>query len=146
MSLTRMGDLIQSTPLICGWRKKYPDAHITLMVSSDFSGFAERIPGIDDHIVFNLRQFNERMDEKDFTWIEIYRYLESFLQSIMDRNFGTVFNLSHSRLSALMIRYLDIADIRGFHCTGYGDRVTHHPWLQYFGIEPFNRLDRKSVV
>lgn len=140
MSLTRMGDLIQSTPLIAGLRTRHPDAKITLMVSSDFSGFAERIPDIHDHIVFNLRQFNEKVDDKDFTWIEIYRYLEGFLQTIMDRNFDTVVNLSHSRLSALMIHYLGIQDIRGFHCTGYGDRVTNHPWLQYFGIEPFNRL------
>ena len=36
LNLTRMGDLIQTTPLVQGLRQKYPDAQITLMVSSDF--------------------------------------------------------------------------------------------------------------
>ena len=50
MSLTRMGDLVQATPLISGLRKKHPQAKITLMVSSDFAMFVPNIPDIDDSI------------------------------------------------------------------------------------------------
>jgi ADP-heptose:LPS heptosyltransferase len=140
MSLTRMGDMVQSTPLLAGLRGKYPRAHITLMVSSDFAAFAERIPFIDDTIVFNLRQFNEkRSRDGAFTWVEVYRYLEDFLRRTMDRKYDTVFNLSHSKLSALMISYMRIPHVRGFYCNETGNRMTEHPWLQYFGIEPFNR-------
>ena len=57
MSLTRMGDLVQSTPLISGLRKKYPSARITLMVTGDFSGFVPWIPDIVDSVVLDLRQF-----------------------------------------------------------------------------------------
>jgi ADP-heptose:LPS heptosyltransferase len=141
MSLTRMGDLIQSTPLISSLRKRYPDAKITLLVSSDFAEFAKRANYIDEIIVFNLRQFNKKGEKGELkSWVEVYQYLEGFLKTLSDLNFNKVYNLSHSKLSALMIHYLKIPEIVGFHCNRSGDRKTDHPWLQYFGIEPFNRL------
>lgn len=140
MSLTRMGDLVQATPLIGGLRDKYPEAGITLMVSSDFAGFAPNIAGIDDSIVMDVRQFTHKEKWQNFSWVVIYRYLEQFLADVKKRDFDMVVNLSHSRLSALMILYLGIKNVCGFHCNETGDRRTHHPWMQYFGIELFSRI------
>ena len=138
--MTRMGDLIQSTPLIARLRNKYPKSRFTLIVSSDFEKFAPRIPHIDEILLFNLRQFNTLNSQgKLKSWIEVYQYLEKFLQIIKSNNYDGVFNLSHSKLSALMLAYLKIPKVWGFFCNDTGDRMTYHPWFQYFGIEPFNR-------
>ncbi|MFQ5672111.1 MAG: glycosyltransferase family 9 protein [Nitrospinales bacterium] len=140
MNLTRMGDLVQSTPLISGLRKKHPDASITLMVCKEFESFASRIPFVDDVIVYDVLQFNRMKEQGEtVTWDVIYRYLEDLLRGVMERQFDLIFNLSHSRLSALMITYMGHGNVRGFFCNKTGDRMTHQPWLQYFGIEPFNR-------
>ncbi len=140
MSLTRMGDLVQATPLISGLRKKYPEAKITLMVSSDFAMFVPNIPDIDDSIVLDIRQFTQKERWKDMTWVVLYRYLETFLEEVKSRRFDLVVNLSHSKLSAMMILFLGIKKVLGFMCNDTGDRMTRHPWMQYFGIEPFNRV------
>lgn len=141
MNLTRMGDLIQSTPLIAGLREKHPEASITLMVAVDFAEFASRIPCVDDIMVYDCRQFNRKKEDGGYyNWVEVYRYLENFLRDIQRRKFDLIFNLSHSKLSALMISYLGIENVRGFFCNKMGDRMTHHPWLQYFGTEIFNRV------
>ena len=134
-----MGDLIQTTPLIQGLRKKYPHGKITLMVSSDFENAISLIPFVDDHIIFNLRQFKESKDWDDVSWVKIYRYIESKLNDIRSMSYDLVVNLSHSRLSALMVHYLKVKNVIGFHCNNTGDRMTGHPWMQYFGTEPFNR-------
>jgi len=134
-----MGDLIQTTPLIQGLREKHPDARITLMVSSDFASAISLIPDIDDSIIFNLRQFKNSEDWEDKSWVKIYRYMESELNKIRNESYDLLVNLSHSRLSALMVHYLKVKNIIGFHCNGAGDRMTGHPWMQYFGTEPFNR-------
>jgi ADP-heptose:LPS heptosyltransferase len=134
-----MGDLIQTTPLIQGLKEQYPDAKITLMVSSDFKDVVSLIPGVDDSIVFNLRQFKELNECADESWVKIYRYIESELNSIRDNGYDLLVNLSHSRFSALMVHYLKVENVIGFHCSPTGDRLTSHPWMQYFGAEPFNR-------
>jgi ADP-heptose:LPS heptosyltransferase len=134
-----MGDLIQTTPLIQGLKDRYPDAKITLMVSSDFKDVVSLIPGVDNSIVFNLRQFKETNGWADESWVKIYRHIESELNSIRDNGYDLLVNLSHSRFSALMVHYLKVENIIGFHCSSTGDRLTGHPWMQYFGTEPFNR-------
>ena len=134
-----MGDLIQTTPLIQGLKDKHPNARITLMVSSDFEDVVSLIPGVDDSIIFNLRQFKDSNEWEDESWVKIYRYIESKLNSIRNKDYDLLVNLSHSRFSALMVHYLKVQNIIGFHCSDTGDRMTGHPWMQYFGIEPFNR-------
>ncbi|KMP12471.1 hypothetical protein UR09_01005 [Candidatus Nitromaritima sp. SCGC AAA799-A02] len=139
LNMTRMGDLIQSTPVIAGLRDQYPNAQITLMVTSDFAEFSERIPKIDDRVVFNLRQFEDKSKLKGVLWIELYRYLESFLDDLRSKEYDLLINLSHSKLSAFILSYLEIKNLRGFACNETGDRMALDPWMQYFGIEPFNR-------
>lgn len=137
--MTRMGDLVQSTSSITGLRKKYPNACITLMVTSAFEEFSKKIPCINKRVVFDIKQFMDRVDKKHMLWVDVYRYLESILNDLKDRKYDLLINLSHSKLSAFMILYLKIKNMRGFGCDENGDRITLDPWMQYFGIEPFNR-------
>ena len=139
LNMTRMGDLVQSTSSIAGLRKQYPNACITLMVTSAFEEFSKKIPCINKRVVFDIKQFIDREDKKQILWVDVYKYLESILSELKDRNYDLLINLSHSKLSAFMISYLKVKNMRGFGCDANGDRVTFDPWMQYFGIEPFNR-------
>jgi len=139
LNMTRMGDLVQSTSSITGLRKQYPNACITLMVTSAFEEFSKKIPCINKRVVFDIKQFVDRVDKKQMLWVDVYKYLESFLNELKDRKYDLLINLSHSKLSAFMISFLKIKNMRGFGCDDNGDRITLDPWMQYFGIEPFNR-------
>ena len=140
LSMTRMGDMIQTTPLIKGLKEKYPDSKITLLVTSDFASAVPLIPNVDDSIVLNFKQFNMKKDWEDQSWIKVFRYLEESLEDIKSKNYDLLVNLSHSKFSALMVGYLGIKNVVGFHCNEFGDRMTGHPWMQYFGVEVFNRI------
>jgi ADP-heptose:LPS heptosyltransferase len=139
LNMTRMGDLVQSTPSIIGLRKKYPNACVTLMVTSAFEEFSKKIPCVNKTIVFDINQFIDIVNEKKILWVDVYHYLEDLLDKLKDNKYDLVINFSHSKLSALMISYLKVINIRGFGCDDNGDRMTFDPWMQYFGIEPFNR-------
>lgn len=139
LSMTRMGDMIQTTPLIKGLKEKYPESKITLLVTSDFASTVPLIPYVDDSIVLNFKQFDASGNWEDQSWIKIFRYLEGSLEDIKSRNFDLLVNLSHSKFSALMVGYLGIKNVIGFHCNEFGERMTGHPWMQYFAVEVFNR-------
>ena len=139
LNMTRMGDLVQSTPAIAGLRKEYPNASITLVVSSLFDEFSKKIPFINKRVVFDIKQFENREVKNKILWIDIYQYLEKFLSNLKFDDYDLLINLSHSKLSAFMISYLKIKNIRGFGCNENGDRIMVNPWMQYFGIEPLNR-------
>ncbi|SVC42608.1 uncharacterized protein METZ01_LOCUS295462, partial [marine metagenome] len=137
--MTRMGDLVQSTPAIAGLKKEYPNASITLVVSSLFDEFSKKIPFINKRVVFDIKQFENREGKNKILWIDIYQYLENFLSNLKFDDYDLLINLSHSKLSAFMISYLKIKNIRGFGCNENADRIMINPWMQYFGIEPLNR-------
>ena len=137
--MTRMGDMIQTTPLIKGLKKKHPNSKITILVTSDFANVVPLIPDVDDSIVIDFKQFGITENWKDQSWVKIYRYLEGCLERIKSSGYDLLVNLSHSKFSALMVGFLGVKNVVGFHCNVFGDRQTGHPWMQYFGIEVFNR-------
>ena len=80
--MTRMGDLVQSTSSIAGLRKQYPNAYITLMVTSAFEEFSKKIPCINKRVIFDIKQFVDRVDNKQMLWVDVYTYLENFLNEL----------------------------------------------------------------
>ena len=80
LNMTRMGDLVQSTPAIAGLRKEYPNASITLVVSSLFDEFSKKIPFINKRVVFDIKQLENREVKNKILWIDIYQYLENFFE------------------------------------------------------------------
>ena len=92
-----MGDLVQSTPAITGLRKQYPNASITLVVTSLFEEFSKKIPSVNKRVVFDIKQFENREEgEKEMLWVDVYQYLEKFLIELKDRNYDLLINLSLS--------------------------------------------------
>ena len=59
INLTRMGDLLQTTPLMSGLKNAYPGVRITLLVSSRFMDICRGIPFIDELIVFDGRDHDD---------------------------------------------------------------------------------------
>ena len=47
LSMTRMGDMIQTTPLIKGLKEKHPNSKITILVTSDFANVVPLIQDVD---------------------------------------------------------------------------------------------------
>ena len=139
ISLTRMGDLLQATPLMAGLRKKHPDARLDVLVSSDFASIAKSIPKINEVRIFNLRQFTPAEYKGDLTLVDVYKYIEEFTEELKKSKYDVVINLSHSKMSAVMTSLINVKDIRGITSSDVGNRMIKHPWLRYFATIIFNR-------
>jgi len=51
IQLKRIGDLILTTPAIAAVREKFPDAHLTLVISSEGKALAPAIAGVNKLLV-----------------------------------------------------------------------------------------------
>ncbi len=139
LNLTRMGDLLQTTPLIAGLKEKYPASKITLLANNNFADICKGIPFIDELYTFDIKQFTPKKAGDEPSLLMIYNYLEGLVDNMKEKKFDTVINLSHSKLSAIFTSLLNIPDVRGLTSTDYGHRVIRHPWLNYFCNIIFNR-------
>ncbi len=143
---TRMGDLIQTTPLILGLKKKDPQVRITMLANARFAGILEFIDGVDELIELDIRQFAQSADEEPNV-LEIYEYLDKLTAELKSRRFDTIINLSHSKFSAMLAWLIGAGETRGFLSTPGGERLVHDPWLVYFtSFLAFRKYNRFNIV
>jgi len=147
VNLTRMGDLVQTTPAITAFKERYPDVRISAAVNSDFAEICSYIPFIDRLIVFDMNEF------KSFfclgsSLIKKFRYMEDFLKEINAVEYDLALNFTHSVPSAVLTSLIKAKEIRGFTIDAEGHSIIRHQWIKYFfifvtvrGYNPFHLCD-----
>ncbi|MBI3328524.1 MAG: glycosyltransferase family 9 protein [Nitrospinae bacterium] len=147
-NFTRLGDLLQSTPLLMGLKAQDPRCEITLTVHQTFQEICRGFPFVDEVISFDSDRLKEAIVRGGEGLLQGYRYVKSYVQLLKERRFDLVFNLSHSRASCMLLALLDIPQVRGSVADRTGALYTMHPWANYFKnmalhrtIPAFNLVD-----
>jgi|Deesub1362A_J573_1020465.scaffolds.fasta_scaffold00087_87 ADP-heptose:LPS heptosyltransferase len=130
VNLTRMGDLLQTTPVIAGLKEKYPAVRITLLVSPAFFEICNYIPYVDRVLTFDGKKVIESLNNDDF--ISGFRYVEDSLRTVNDTVYDVAINLTHSTASAFLLSLINAKEIRGYTVDAEGHSVIKHPWMRYF--------------
>jgi ADP-heptose:LPS heptosyltransferase len=153
INLTRMGDLLQSTPLMESLKEDDRDTFITLLVNSSFSKVCEGIPVKDELIEFDISGLREGMTGGNVDIVGSYRKVEGLIKRINRRHYDLTINLTHSPLSAILTSLVDTDEVRGFTIDGEGHRIIRHPWMRYFfnvvpnrQYNPFHIVDMYLMV
>jgi len=138
--LTRMGDTLQSTPLLAGLKQKYPDCSISLYIIRSAAKVLEDNPNVDEMIYFDPGEMlNCLMLDDSGGLLRCYEKLKSVVETLRDKRFDTIINLSHSKFSALLLRLIPCDDVRGLTLAEDWLRVIRGAWPNYFINSVFNR-------
>jgi len=132
VNLTRMGDLIQTTPVMEGLKRAHPGARITLLVSAEFREICKDLPFIDRLFAFDKTGFRKMLRGEEHTLVECYRRLESFVDGVNDVEYDLAINFTPSGESALLTSLFRARETRGVTAGADGARVIRHPWQRYF--------------
>lgn len=140
MQTTRMGDVLQTTPLIRGIRKKHPDAHIALMVRRMGKSVAERNPDIDEVIVYDEDgMFLDLRALDSDRLLNAYNTAETYIKILREGRYDAVYNTTHSIASAMLLRMLKIPTVIGADLGDAGQFVLRGQWVNYFFTSVFHR-------
>ncbi|OHE56732.1 MAG: hypothetical protein A2Z47_10835 [Thermodesulfovibrio sp. RBG_19FT_COMBO_42_12] len=132
INLTRMGDLIQTTPVMAGLKDAYPDVRITLLINSAFAEICNYIPFVDRLISFNMDGFILGGRGEFPSLVSKYRYMEETLEDINSVGYDCVINFTHTKVSAAIMSLIRAKEFRGFIADNKGHSLIKHPWLRYF--------------
>jgi len=139
LNLTRMGDILQSAPLISGLRKRHPQAEIGLLVQQAFVSAAHLLPHVDRVLTLDQDQaVGLLMDDR----IPLGRqagWFHSQVRLLRGEGWDLVINLSHSRDSAVLARQLGRGEVRGIVLQDDGRMGVAHDWARYFFCVTGNR-------
>jgi ADP-heptose:LPS heptosyltransferase len=147
LNLTRFGDLIQTSPVLVGLRKRYPQAEIELIVKSRFRAAAELLPGIDAIREIDGNALANVLADPRYSFLDGYRAARRIADHLGSIRYDTVFNFTHSRMSAAVLSLLDVERVIGFCMDRHGHRQVENPWLLHMGtVVRARKLMRFNLV
>ncbi len=146
INLTRMGDLIQTTPTITGLKERFPHVRITLLVNTAFKEICNYLPLVDRYFHLDKRVVLKLLEGNRL--IEAYLYIKDTLARINDREYDLVINFTHSGSSAIITSLVNAREVRGLSIDREGYTLKRHPWIRYLfnvipsrNINPFHLCD-----
>ncbi len=137
---TRMGDVLQTSPLVHMLRKKHPDAHIAIMVRGMGKTIAEHHPAVDEVIVYNEDDLFLDMRSGDSDrLLKAYRRADECVQSLRAGAYDMAYNVTHSVASAMLMKLTEMPEVVGAHLSDDWQFVLRGPWSTYFFTSVFSR-------
>ena len=146
--LTRMGDIVEASPLVQCIRAQEPDAHITLVINEAFRTTAELLEDVDEIIGYPITATAEELRTGCRDLVTHYTGLEAFADALSTRCYDLAINATNSKLSGLLMGFVRAQSFRGLRYEDDGARVTSGAFLRYFAPNegmrrtcPFNLSD-----
>ncbi len=137
---TRMGDMLQTSPLVRQLRLQHPDAHIAVMVRGMGKLIAEHIPDIDEIILYNEDDmFLDLRSQDSERLLHAYTIADGLVQRLRSGHYDLAFNVTHSISSAMLIKMAGIPKVIGAHLSDDWQFVLRGSWTTYFFTSVFSR-------
>jgi len=130
INTTRMGDLIQSTPLMQGLQAS--GYEVSLLYSEGFHEIAPMLAGVDHLIPFSLAEIVNPLVVQGANYFDAYKALSASLGRLRRENFDLVINATHSAYSAMMTTIISGARTTGLTCDQHGKLTNTNDWARYY--------------
>jgi ADP-heptose:LPS heptosyltransferase len=145
LNLTRLGDLVQTSPVVSGLRRRHPDAEIHLIVKSRFRAMAELLPGVDRIVLVDGDALARRVSGPDF--MDAWSAVRGIADDLAAVEYDALFNLTHSRASAALVALMSARQRIGYGLDREGLRQVSSPWLAHMAtLVRARRLSRFNLV
>jgi ADP-heptose:LPS heptosyltransferase len=142
IQLTKMGDLLQTTPLLYRIRKRYPNAAITVLIDSHHLELTSAIPFIDRVIPLDLTSIKNRMNQSDLTLFTKYNELRAMLAPVVGEHFDLIYNINFSKITALLCHLFPTAEIVGYRLEPHTQRLLRERWVSFI----FHLMRNRNLV
>ena len=132
LQLCRLGDLIQTTPMLRALRASQPDAHVTLVVLDGFAHAPVPRRLYDDLLAFPFGPVAALAGAVPSRWQEAVREVRAFVRRAGLEPYDQIVNVTGSALSNLLASVIPSKDIQGGIIAADRTRVVRGPWMTYF--------------
>jgi ADP-heptose:LPS heptosyltransferase len=133
LCLTRMGDIIQTTPFLRRLRQKHPAAEIHVLVEECFAEVAELAPGVDRIHRVRLEDLLPPLAaDGSGNLARALGYYNDVIGSLRAEAYDEVWNLTHTRPATLLNFLLAGEHGKGVTLDENGFQRVNSPWLRYF--------------
>lgn len=132
LQMCRLGDILQTTPMLRGIRREHPDAEITLVLHDVFRDVPVPAHLYDRLVIFPYGRLAQTMSAARHEWRREVERLRDWVRELGETPFDLVLNLTHSDLAGLLTSMIPARAISGGLVAPDRTRVVRGPWMTYF--------------
>ena len=146
INVTRMGDLVQTVPLLRRLEEEWPGVAIDLVIDTRLAPMAARIPGLRQVHTYDLTHVRKTVADASQGAEPLSPDIVAWAQSLAAVGYDRVINLTFTRWSGLLAAAIGAPDTRGT-VTTKGISILKNPWLAYVvDMHQFRRFNRFNVA
>lgn len=147
INVTRMGDLIQTGPLLSRLREEWPDVAIDLVVDRSFTPTAELLPGLRQIISYDFTRLLDDCRTQSKSLVTLMQEMTAWAAPLRAARYDRIVNLTFNRQTGLLASYIGAPDLRGITAGPDGSPIVQNPWLSYFtDLHRHRRFNRFNLV
>lgn len=129
LGITRLGDLVQTEPMIRTLKRSKSVDYVDLLVERSFRDIASQLECVDQVHEVDFRSILGRLDQGQAT-LPLKSYLE-LSGVVSSEQYSRVINVTHSRPS-MVLASLARSPVDGVTMDREGLQIVNNAWLQYF--------------
>ena len=147
INVTRMGDLIQTGPLLSRLREEWPDAAIDLVVDRSFASTASLLTGLRQVISCDFTRLLDDCRTQSKSLVTLMQEMTDWAAPLRAVRYDRIVNLTFTRQTGLLASYIGAPDLRGITAGPDGGPIVQNPWLSYFtDLHRHRRFNRFNLV
>ena len=147
INVTRMGDLIQTGPLLSRLREEWPDVAIDLVVDRSFAPTAALLTGLRQVISYDFNRLLDDCRTQSKSLVTLMQEMTAWAAPLRDARYDRIVNLTFNRQTGLLASYIGAPDLRGITAGPDGSPIVQNPWLSYFtDLHRHRRFNRFNLV
>ncbi len=131
VQLTKMGDFLQTTPLLYRIKQKYPKASLTALIDSGNMELAQGVPLIDEIVPLDLRSIHQMMNDPKQSLSQKYNFLRNSLVRFKEKKFDLIYNINFSNISALLCQFFPKTPVIGYRLNPEKFELRKDPWVSF---------------
>jgi ADP-heptose:LPS heptosyltransferase len=147
INVTRMGDLIQTGPLLSRLREEWPDVAIDLVVDRSFAPTAALLTGLRQVISCDFTRLLDDCRTQSKSLVTLMSQMTTWAAPLRATGYDRIVNLTFNRQTGLLASYIGAPDLRGITAGPDGGPIVQNPWLSYFtDLHRHRRFNRFNLV
>jgi ADP-heptose:LPS heptosyltransferase len=147
INVTRMGDLIQTGPLLTRLREEWPNVAIDLVVDGSFASTAALLTGLREVISCDFTRLLDDCRTQSKSLVTLMQEMTAWAAPLQDAHYDRIVNLTFNRQTGFLASYIGAPDLRGIIAGPDGGPIVQNPWLSYFtDLHRHRRFNRFNLV
>jgi ADP-heptose:LPS heptosyltransferase len=132
VQLCRLGDILQTTPMLRGLRREHPGAEITLVLHDLMANAPVPAALYDRLLAFPYSRIGGGVSDAPQDWNAHADHVRQFLRELGPEPFDLILNLSHNDISGMLCGLIPAREVRGGYIGADRRRVVRGVWMTYF--------------